>query len=379
MSRSMILEHFAGAGGISEGLRIARVPGWMDALGIETDEHACRTAELAGHARELCDVRETRPRVSRDVSVFAAGPPCQSFSAAGAGAGRPLLDALRDAASVMFEGWTARRLRLFPENALRAVLGRTPDDERSVLVLEPLHTILTRRPRAVLLEQVPAVLPLWEHLAGLLRGRGYSAVAGVVRAEQHGVPQTRRRAVLLASLDHVVALPVPTHSTYHPRDPGRLDPGVLPWVSMADALSWGMSGRPSLTVTGGGSATGGAEVFGMAARDRMRAEGRWVPGHAVAGDTSDLSWTDRRPSPTVVGSFAPDVIAAPGYRRAGDPPRQRTPGSVRVTVAEAGVLQSFGRDHPWSGTKGRQHQQVGDAMPPLLAAACFRALGVATV
>jgi DNA (cytosine-5)-methyltransferase 1 len=343
----VILEHFAGAGGISEGLRIAGVPGWGDALGIETDPRACQTAELAGHARELADVRESRSRVARDVSVFAAGPPCQSFSAAGRGAGRPLLDALRDAANEMFQEWWAGRLDL-PEDALERVLGRLPDDGRSLLALEPLHTILTHRPRAVLLEQVPAVLPLWECMADLLRAAGYSATAGVVRAEQCGVPQTRRRAVLLASLDHEVALPVPTHSAYHPRDPGRLDPGVLPWVSMADALS-------------------------------RRDAGRWVPAHAVSGDTTDLSWTERRPSPTVVGSFAPDVVAAPGHRRAGDPPRQRTPGSVRVTVAEAGVLQSFPPDHPWSGTKGQRHQQVGDAMPPLLAASCLRALGVATV
>jgi site-specific DNA-cytosine methylase len=49
-------------------------------------------------------------------------------------------------------------------------------------------------------------------------------------------------------------------------------------------------------------------------------------------------------------------------------------GSVPMTVREAALLQSFRADYPWRGTKEQQHRQVGDAMPPLFAAAILRPL-----
>ena len=75
------------------------------------------------------------------------------------------------------------------------------------------------RPRWVALEQVPAVLELWSEFAGLLAVHGYDVAAGVLSAEQYGVPQTRRRAFLIASLDGPARLPAPTHRSYDPRRP----------------------------------------------------------------------------------------------------------------------------------------------------------------
>jgi site-specific DNA-cytosine methylase len=109
-----------------------------------------------------------------------------------------------------------------------------------LLTVEPLRFALALKPRWVALEQVPAVLELWTIFAGLLSAHGYHTAAGVLSAERYGVPQTRKRAFLIASLDGPVSLPDPTHRSYNPRrkEIPEDEAGLLPWVSMAEALGW---------------------------------------------------------------------------------------------------------------------------------------------
>lgn len=78
-------------------------------------------------------------------------------------------------------------------------------------------------------------------------------------------------------------------------------------------------------------------------------------------------WGDR-PATTVVASRNADIVSGPGYRGVGAAPRQEAPGGVRVTVAEAAILQSFPADYAWQGTKSKQYEQVGNAVPPRLGA-----------
>lgn len=93
--------------------------------------------------------------------------------------------------------------------------------------------------------------------------------------------------------------------------------------------------------------------------------------------SNDVRWVFDRPATTIVGSSRPDVVAAPGYRT--DISRQNAPGSVRVTVEEAGILQSFPADYPWRGSRTKQYEQVGNAVPPRLAAHVLAALGIGSL
>ena len=154
-------------------------------------------------------------------------------------------------------------------------------DPRIGLVLSPLHYAARFQPTYLAFEQVPPVLPVWEAMAGELRELGYSVWTGLLHAEQFGVPQTRKRAILMARRDGVeVSPPVPTHSKYHNRTPEKLDEGVQKWVSMAEALKWGMTKRPYFTLAGGvgGGGVDPACIGGSGARRSLnaeKAEGRW--------------------------------------------------------------------------------------------------------
>lgn len=250
-------------------------------------------------------------------------------------------------------------------------------------------------PEWIALEQVPAVLPLWRAYADLLRDRGYSVWTGILNAADFGVPQTRRRAILIASRTRIVHPPQPTHAE---TPTVSLFGTVEPWVTMAAALGWGMNERPGYTLAvgarSGGADVSGADVSGArAGLRREAAEGRWTlntgrdwpaggtreDAQTVDAETSPSptvttmagrqwqianDWTFERPATTIAGA---PRLGAPGHRDREGGERQFGPDAIRLTIRDALILQSFREDYPVQGTKTRQFEQIGNAIPPLLA------------
>jgi DNA (cytosine-5)-methyltransferase 1 len=345
-----------------------------------------------------------------------ASPPCQSFSLAGKGAGRAALDDVLRA----IDDRAYRR----PER-LRALGAET--DDRTALVLTPLAHVFRDRPLWVAWEQVPPVLPVWEACAEVLRGMGYSVWVGILRSEQYGVPQTRRRAVLIARADGVEAAPpTPTHSRYYEREPQRLDEGVLPWVSMAEALGFGdfvaekamgkgmverygdrpgrdasqpaftvrasaggmepggfvlrrrgLTDRPAPTITGGGTETGGAEPIAKLARYTSLPS--WVGGtHRLS--PAEAAALQSYPVYGYAAGFASVKTAGTRPRPVAEPAATVTgratfawehgDGSRRpATPPELALLQAFPEGFHFAGNKGKQFLQIGNAVPPLMGGA----------
>jgi DNA (cytosine-5)-methyltransferase 1 len=263
----------------------------------------------------------------------------------------------------------------------------------------------------VALEEVPAVIGLWQHFARIFRTFGYSVWTGTLVAADYGVAQTRERAILMASRVSTVHPPLPTHA----KDAQGADlfgGHTRPWVSIAEALGWdvGDSIRPA---RGKGMierhgerpdhpASEPAPTVISKARSWERIYSAGLTGEGRPKDTATQPadtitgkgtayWyrasnqahsalrTIHEPAPTVMFSHAiNDVRWYPkdGTER-GKPEAagSRHPDSERVAVWEAGVLQSFPADYPWSGSRSKQYEQVGNAIPPLLAAHVLAALG----
>ncbi|WIA96443.1 DNA cytosine methyltransferase [Curtobacterium sp. MCBA15_004] len=328
--------------------------------GVEIMPEALATRTAAGMRTTYTDVWAglADTTLIPDHQLLIASPPCQTFSMAGKGSGRAALDdVLR---LIDTRAWTQKG------TALRDAASAAGLDDRTALVLSPLAYVAHCGPMHVVLEQVPTVLPVWEAVAVQMRALGYSVVTGVLNSEQYGVPQTRRRAFLIARRDGVEArLPEPTHSRFHVKDPARQDPGVLPWVSMAAALGWGMTGRPSPTITGGGTETGGAEPIAKLSRYTDRDD--WVM-------RSNYSTNGRAGATAEERGRTIRHLEQPAVTITSKVPQWDTPTSrVRLTPSEAAVLQSYPADFPFQGKQGQQYLQIGNAVPPLLGQAVITA------
>lgn len=275
-------------------------------VGLELSATACATRHAAGHPTIRCDVSQypAEPFAGR-IDGFTAGPPCPPFSKSGLKRGLGDLQHIAQTIRDLANGTDTRPW-----------LRTACTDPRSPLTAEPMRWLHALRPEWVVLEQVPAVLPLWELYAEILRNWGYSTATGVIDAAWYGAPQHRKRAALIASQAHAAHLPAPTHG----------GPGQPPLRSMHSAIGWGYTTRPAPTVTGGGTATGGAEPFGNGSRKAM----------ARAAETG---------------------LAVSG------------PRGWRPTATDCARLQGFRPDLTWHGNNGAQYLAIGNALPVPLAAA----------
>ncbi|MFF4735797.1 DNA cytosine methyltransferase [Streptomyces sp. NPDC001262] len=377
----LILDLFAGPGGWSHALSILGVRD----VGLEWDEWACRTRTAAGHPTIRTDVARypAWPFTGRTAG-FLASPPCQAWSMAGKRLGLVDQPLVHQAVADLAAGRDTRERLL-----------ASCKDERSLLAAEPmryLHALNTMdEPEWIVMEEVPDVLPLWRQYAVILRTWGFSVWTGILNAADYGVPQTRRRAILLASRTRPARPPEPTHARV--AEPETLfGPGRKRWVSMAEALGWGATDRPVPTVCAGGGPGGGPEPFPSGSRKTLtasREHGSWrhrTLSSAPTAPSPHRSWvlrSNNQANATVRRLDEPAGTLFYGHRvnecawvpEKANADQTQTPhgpsGSseaIRITAIEAGILQTFPAWYPWQGTKSRQFQQVGNAVPPLMAA-----------
>lgn len=382
-----IIDLFAGAGGWDEGLRKLG----YSAVGIDVDRWACATARAVGHERIEADITALDPGKFAPVWGLIGSPPCQAYSTIGNGLGKIDKSQVIECARELAAGTDTRATRL-----------RACKDERSLLTVEPLRFALALRPRWIAMEQVPAVAELWSIFAELLEAHGYHGATGLLSAERYGVPQTRKRAFLIASIDGPVDLPAPTHRSFHPRrHKPREDELHLPrWVSMAEALGWGSepaalrSAQTRLGQTPGGSrrslglpsytlisSSCGWKIEPLSSQDRSKGRREAPPDcrrheerrRAAAGERGGPvggipARTRRRPA-----TCDSRAAGLPGRRlRNGAPSGRVRKGPIRITPEQATVLQGFRHNYPWQGSRLQRFRQIGNTVCPPVARQVLR-------
>lgn len=200
--RYTLLDLFAGCGGMTRGFYDT---GRFRAVrAVEIDPSAAETYAVnfgSGHVlnRPIEEIREFP-----QVDVVIGGPPCQAFSTL-------------NRSSVGFE--------------------------RRTLWREYFRALKASRPVAFVMENVPQLLASaeYEQFRKAAEGElGFTLRSGVVNAADYGVPQLRRRAIVIGVLDGVVPWPEQTH--FDPTKP--IPDGGLPWRTFRDAVD-GLSNQPS--------------------------------------------------------------------------------------------------------------------------------------
>jgi DNA (cytosine-5)-methyltransferase 1 len=312
-----IVDLFAGPGGLDVAADVLGIP----STGVEWDANACETRKRAGLKTLGQDVTKHGPACFPEANVLAGGPPCQTFSVAGNGVGREALDSV------------LRFMTRLADREDRAAIDEDLKnmDVRTSLVLQPLRWVLDAVDagtpfEAIVLEQVQTVLPVWEAFGGVFDDNGYSVDTGVLRTEQFGVPQTRRRAILIARLgDRKITLPQPTHHPYRKGEPQFSDFVHSKWVAMEEELTALRSRGPFKVISNYGTG-GDPKARGV----RLSSE----PSFTITGKNSRNR-----------------VIMENGEE-------------TRFSNQQAGQLQTFPEAYPWSGKEIAQ--QIGNAVPPRL-------------
>ena len=196
MSKIKVVSLFSGGGGLDLGFINA---GFDVVWAIDNEKNAAATyAKNIGNHIVCMDINALDATTVPACDVVIGGPPCQSFSLAG---------------------------------------NRKTDDLRGKLVWKYLEIIETLKPKAFLFENVIGLLSakncdgekIFPLIKKAFQDLGYTANAEVVDASSFGVPQRRKRVIIVGTKSKTpFSFPAPTH--------GELSKEKNPFVCVADAL-----------------------------------------------------------------------------------------------------------------------------------------------
>ncbi len=371
------LDLFCGAGGITEGFRQA---GYVCAYGNDCMEEAVDTfsynhPEAWGDARDIerIDPVEVRKRLGLakgDLDVLVGGPPCQGFS----------INA--------------------PDRFLK--------DPRNRLFKDYVRFVEEFQPKTFLFENVPGLLSLgdgkvFEQILSEFGRLGYHVTSKILFAAHYGVPQERWRLILLGSRLSPIAPPAPTHyatgcanfrggSTMtfqlEKSDKEKLLPAVTVGAAIGDL--------PRLEMGEGAEIVGYTAEPHSAYAEMMRNPEGVTFNHFGAKLAKQNIERMKHVKPGGSWRDIPDGLLPKGMQRARKSDHTKRYGRLRndglagtvmtkcdphwgtvflpdqersLSVREAARFQSFPDGYKFFGPRVSQYEQVGNAVPVLMAKA----------
>ena len=342
------IELFAGIGGLALGAKQAGVE-TLAAFDIWDDAVKTYNHNLGNHAY-VADLTQISPedildeagcRVG-DIDILSGGPPCQGFSTVG---------------------------------------KRDIDDKRNMLFKSFINIAAFVKPRYLIIENVEGLVVMKKgavahEISTLLSQMGYEVDWRVVQSCDFGVPQYRKRFLLIASKlgEPFVSIPNPCLPAY---------------VTVEDALG----DLPPL-LSGCSASEYNSPPLNQY-QSALRGASQILYNHEAAKHSQDLVKAisfipDGGNRKSIPDEFQPKSGFHNSYARLASwkpavavTSNMRKPSSARcvhpfqdrgLTVREGLRLQSFPDDFQVLGTRTSQYLQVGNAVPPVLARHIFHSI-----
>lgn len=337
-----VIDLFAGVGGLSlgfekKGFEVVLANEYDESIAASYIENHKNTKMIVGDIT-LINLKEIFGKYRGSIDVVIGGPPCQGFSQKGK--------------------------------------RKTINDERNFLFKYYISVVDLVKPKYFVMENVPNLLTAGDgyfkqEIELLFNKMGYSLECGVLNAADYGVPQNRRRAIIIGKLNGVAPkLPVPK------------DKKVTIWDAISD-LAYLQSGE--------GTAEQEYRKPAYSEYEKIMRKDSSVLFNHVATKHSTLALERLALIPPNSGReslpeehLTKSIYSGTWTRMRKDEisvtitTRFDTPSSGKfthpflnraITVREAARIQSFPDSFHFIGNKGSQMKQVGNAVPPLLAAA----------
>lgn len=331
------IDLFSGCGGLSCGLEMA---GHRCLLGVDANKEAIKSFAANHHeaAVYLGDIKQLKEKKLNEllkgqkVDMVVGGPPCQGFSTVGRG---------------------------------------DVEDDRNQLFKEFVRIVKVTQPKVILFENVTGLVAkknaeILKQIFQYFEKLGYNMDARVLSAEEFGVPEKRRRTIIMGVKDGECIFPVATHGTRASKKT----------VTVKEALK-NLKARDGRTYN---HDTKQAQIKKSEDVERLK----FIPaGKGIRYQEDEKAYLPKKlwfgvdwkklrenrfrqtrlqrlplnePSPTI-------LTARTSYYHPVEP-RYLTP-------REAAACQSFPNDFIFHGSQTAVFRQIGNAVPPLLA----RALG----